>query len=239
MDNLKLENLDEIYFINAIHLEIFSRIFPHIRHDVIGYLSASLMRVSIIERLSNREQFSKNQLQEELKKIESHLREVVVNIRALKLWDFDFADDDTLCNIVTKSISIYSGQLAFRGIEIEYNKSEFQDTFKVKNKPLLNSLLCIFTYIEDSEYDNSKLKITIEESSINFLMMRLDHEFTPIIKNNRNITIDKAMTFGFAKSQGYSLVFCENQIRLSLLNIQKLNEGCNLEVAVFSEGVIY
>src|SRR5688572_14767556 len=107
---------EDKYFISAIQQEVFNRILPTIRHDLVGYSSASLMRVSIMNRLLNKTGMTPENLKPELLKIEQQLRSSVVGIRELAFWDYGFAHQDFACNILSKSVQFVSSQLVLKNI---------------------------------------------------------------------------------------------------------------------------
>lgn len=79
---------DETIFVSAIKHEIFSRIFPTIRHDVVGNISASLIRLSIIDRVLKLQDLNSEKIKSEILKLDQNLRSSINEIRDLAFLGF-------------------------------------------------------------------------------------------------------------------------------------------------------
>lgn len=198
--------------VNAIKQEIFNRIFPTVRHDLVSCISPSLMRVSILDRYLNRPELQPDQLKAELKKIEAHLKHAILDIRDLRYWDFEVEHSDTIGNILQKSIKLMESQLAAKGIEMSL-ESDAADTKQLDSKPLLYTLLCLFCYIEDSDIENVRISTRYTADTISL-------EFSPTesqkwdIHRTRDLQISRDLLLSFARQQHFDIVLNQNSISL-------------------------
>ena len=212
---LKKFTADENFFISAVQQELFNRIFPTIRHDLVGYLSASLMRVSIMDRYLNKEEVIPDQLKTELLKIESQLRSGISGIRALEFWDFQSKHDDYPSEILKKSVELMSTQLAMKSIQLIVVPHEIEDIEKVETKPLLYCLLCLLSYIEDNNFENNNLNIRQIAKSIAIGLEPKIAQNTIAIKKIRNLTINQELALDFAKFHNMNINFGIEEITLT------------------------
>lgn len=208
-------NDDENFFISAIHQEVFDRIFPTIRHDLVGYLSASLMRVSIMDRHLNKPELIPDQLKAELSKIESQLKISISGIRALEFWDFQSTHEDFPSEILNKSVELMSTQLAMKNIQLTVVPQEFNDTEKVESKPLLYCLLCLLSYIEDNNFEDNNLKICHIGKSITISFEPKIAQNTSTFKKIRSLTINREVALDFAKFYNMDISFSMEEIILA------------------------
>lgn len=209
--------LTDKLLVNAVQQEIFSRIFPTVRHDLVSCISPSLMRVSILDRYLNKPELQPEQLKAELKKIETHLKDAIVGIRELRYWDFDVEHADSIGNILRKSIKLMESQLAAKGIELSLTSGE-ADTNQIATKPLLYTLLCLYCYIEDSDIENTRIKFQYTADTISL-------EFAPTesqkwdIHKTRDIEINQDLLLHFAKQHQVDITINPDSISLKLLAI--------------------
>lgn len=206
-------SVEENYFISAIHQEIFNRVFPCIRHDLVGGISASLMRVSIMERRLNKAELVAETLKQDLEKIEQQLKENIHSIRALQFWDFDSVQEDMPINVLNKSVHLMASRLALRFIQTTVAPQEDNAAEPVKSKPLLYSLLCVFSYIEDNDFDNHHLNVGQSGQSI-YIKYEPKTAQDSTIKINRNLIFDQALVAKFANHYGIDINFGQNEITL-------------------------
>jgi hypothetical protein len=211
----QLENcsVEEKFFIHAIHQEVFNRVFPCIRHDLVGGISASLMRVSIMERRINKVELAPELLKQDLEKIELQLKENITSIRALQFWDFDSAQEDMPINVLNKSVHLMASRLALRFIQTTVQAQEHNHVEPVRAKPLLFSLLCVFSYIEDNDFDNHHLNVGQSGQSI-YIKYEPKTAQDSAIKINRNLIFDQALVARFAHHYGIDINFSQNEITL-------------------------
>ncbi len=205
---------EDTFLISAIHQEVFSRIFPAIRHDLVGYISASLMRVSIMDRYLHRPETEPEQLSLELKKIETHLKEAIRGIRGMQYWDFEAKHHDSPSNIIKKSVHLMATQLAMTGIQLAIFPSEAEDLKEIETKPLLYTLLCVFSYIEDSNFDINHLNIRQKADSILVTFEALPSYGLATVKKNRNLIINQEFAIKFAKYHGINMAIHASEITL-------------------------
>lgn len=208
------DSIEEHFFINAIHQELFNRVFPCIRHDLVGGVSASLMRVSIMERHLNKAEVPLDSLRQDLKKIELQLKDNVNNIRALQFWDFDATHEDLPTNVIKKSIHLMCSQLALKFIQINLQPQETRDIEQVKTKPLLYCLLCLWSYVEDNDFDNHHLEVRQMGKSIHIYFESKEAQ-DYIIRKDRNLTFSQTIVSRFANHYSLDIRFTKNEITLA------------------------
>ncbi|PPC94077.1 MAG: hypothetical protein CTY33_05745 [Methylotenera sp.] len=206
-------SVEENFFISAIHQEVFNRVFPCIRHDLVGGVSASLMRVSIMERRLNKVEITSELLKEDLKKIELQLKENIISIRALQFWDFDSVHEDIPIDILKKSVHLMASRLALRFIQTSVQTNEDNTVQPVKTKPLLLSLLCAFSYIEDNHFDNHQLNVGQSGESI-YIQYEPKTAQDSTIKINRNLIFDQGLVTRFANHYEIDVNFSQSEITL-------------------------
>jgi hypothetical protein len=209
---------EEKFFISAVHQEMFNRIFPHIRHDLVGGLSASLMRVTIMDRHLNRPGSEISRLNEELKKIEGHLKETIVGIRELQFWDFDVVHKDTLCNILQKSVKLMASHLLLKNIQLAIKPCEIaqeSETLLIESKPLLYTLLCVFSYVEDDGFKNKRLNIQELDNAVEINLETIPAQDSSPYTKNRHLIIDQTLAARFAHYHGITIDFSNEKIYLS------------------------
>ncbi len=218
------KSTEDKFFISAINQEVFNRIFPHIRHDLVGYMTTSLMRVSIMDRYLNKAELAPEQVKSDLKKIELQLRDAILGIRELQLWDFESAHEDQPGNILKKSTQLMNSQLAMKNIQLTLpdeqldNDSVADDALKsevVKTKPLLYCLLCLFSYIEDNNFDNKNLNMRLAGKSMVMSWEPIAAQDSMAIKINRNLLITEELIIRFAKFYLIDINFQHDQIMLT------------------------
>ena len=206
---------NENLVVSAIQQEVFNRVLPTIRHDLVGYLSASLMRVSILDRYLSKEEVAPDQLKTELLKIESLIRSSISEIRALAFWDFQSMQDDYPSEILKRSVKLMSTELAMKGIQLIVVPQEFDDIKKVETKPLLYCLLCLLSYIEDNNFKKNNLKISqIGKSIVISFEPKSTQNFTAF-KKMRNLTINKQLALDFVKFHNMNINFSIKEIKLT------------------------
>lgn len=207
--------LKENFFVCAVHQEIFNRVFPHIRHDLVGGLSASLMRASIMEKHLHKPVLDAERLTAELDKIEVHLRDTIMGIRELQFWDFDTSHEDIPSNIVQKSIKLMSSQLLLKNIQLSLQPAALDHEATVNTKPLLYSLLCVFCYIEDHDFANHQLQIQQSNNSIAVMAEPITAQDAHGVSKLRNLFISEAHLVEFAKHYAMDVQFDNQKIMLS------------------------
>lgn len=201
------------FLVGAIQQEIFSRIFPTIRHDVVSCLSPSLMRVSIIDRYLTKPQLQPDQLKVELKKIEAHLKEAIVDIRELRYLDFDVEHTDSISNILHKSIKFMESELAAKGIE--FSTPDATNSTQVQTQPLLYTLLCLYCYIEDNDIESSKITFRYTSNTIMLEFSPTEFEKWDIDKT-RNLKINRELLIYFAQQHHINITLNSNSFCLVL-----------------------
>lgn len=199
-------NTEDSIFISALYHELFNRILPTIRHDLVGEVSASLMRVSIMDRFLNKAELDTENLKSELKKIDQQLKSNIVSIRALSFLDNPAKHYDTPSNILFRSVQFISTPLATKNIQINVLPHEHPEVEMIETKPLLYALLCLFAYIEDNNFDDHTFNILQSPESIQLtLEPKNKHDSVPSFI--RNTIVDKEMLIRFANLHLYEVIF--------------------------------
>lgn len=206
---------EERLFVSAIHQEIFNRIFPTIRHDLVGYLSASLMRVSIMDRYLNKQDVLPNLLKHELIKIDTQLRSSIVEIRALEFWDFESKQNDNSNDVLIKSVQLMTTQLAMKNIKLNIIPEEIDASNEVVTKPFLYCLLCTLCYIEDKNFDNKDLLIRHTANSIEIVIDPKEMITGTTFMKSRNLTISKEVAMKFINLHDMKMSFNNEDIKLT------------------------
>jgi hypothetical protein len=206
-------SLEENFFISAIHQEVFNRVFPCIRHDLVGGITSSLMRVSIMERRLNKAAVAAESLKQDLEKIESQLKDNITSIRALQFWDFDSAHEDIPINVLNNCVHLMASRLSLRFIQTTVHTQENNNAEQMKAKPLLYSLLCVFSYIEDNDFDNHHLNVGQSGQSI---YIKCEPKVTQDSTFNihRNLIFSQALVAKFVHHYGMDISFTKNEITL-------------------------
>ncbi|MES2546277.1 MAG: hypothetical protein V4575_01140 [Pseudomonadota bacterium] len=210
--------MDEVFFISAIKHEIFSRIFSTIRHDIVGNVSATLIRLSIIERILKNQELDVEKIKSEVQKLDHQLRVSIIDIRELSFWDFPTSQADFTGVVLQKSILLIASQLALKGIHLHLQEQQHDDVIKVDSKSLMYSLLCLFCYIEDNDFDNFKFNIFNTVDSIVMTYEPMPEQHQPTIIHNRNICIDKEIATQFISLNKVSIDFSDKCITLKCIN---------------------
>ena len=212
---IQLEKMskEDKYFISAIQQEVFNRILSTIRHDLVGYSSASLIRVSIMNRLLNKAGVTSENLKPELSKIEDHLKSSVVGIRALAFWDFNHANQDFASNILARSVQLISTPLMMKNIGLNVIANEYDEDEEIETKPLLYTLLCLFSYFEDN-YENHIFEILPSRNSMTITNQKKSDTSSSTTLINRYLHIDQESTLRFAKLNNVDINFEDNQIKV-------------------------
>jgi hypothetical protein len=209
---------EDKFFVSAVHQEMFNRIFPHIRHDLVGGLSASLMRVTIMDRHLNKLGSEISRLNPELKKIEGHLKDTIVGIRELQFWDFDVVHQDTLCNILHKSVKLMASHLLLKNIQLSIQPCDLEEESRealLETKPLLYTVLCVFSYIEDHGMTNKRLNICELSNTVEINIENISAQDSSPYTKNRHLIIDQSLARRFGKCHGISIDFSNACIQLS------------------------
>lgn len=206
---------DEIFFLSAVKNEVFNRIFPTIRHDLVAHVSASLIRLSIMDRILKKDNLDPDKVKLEFQKIDELLRNNIVDIRQLAFWDFSNREEDYTFNILVKSVQLISSQLAFKGIQLNVKPKDSEIDEKVEAKALLFTLICIFCYLEDNDFDNCICTLT---HSSNFIKIQYDCKSeanSKVITNDRHLKITQEIAVRFAKLQLMDIVFFNQEIKIN------------------------
>ena len=106
-----------------------------------------------------------------------------------------------------------ASRLALRFIQATVQAQEQNHIEPVKAKPLLFSLLCVFSYIEDNNFDNHHLNVGQSGQSI-YIKYEPKTAQDSAIKINRNLIFDQALVARFANHYGIDINFSQNEITL-------------------------
>ncbi len=214
--NLQTNNLvnEEFFFISAIKHEIFSRIFSTIRHDVVGNISATLIRLSIIHRILKKQDLDSEKIKSEVQKLDQHLRFSITEIRDLAFWDFESNQSDYSAEILKKSILLMASQLAFAGIQLNLQNEEILKLNKIDSKSLLYTLMCIYCYFEDNDFNNYIFNIYDNSDSILITYEPRPNPIQTTLIKNRYININQEIVLKFAELNKFKILFSDKKITL-------------------------
>jgi hypothetical protein len=143
------------------------------------------------------------------------LRDAIIGIRELQFWDFDSTHEEHPGKILKRGVQLMSTQLAMRNIQLSIVPVDTVETEVVKTKPLLYCLLCLFSYIEDNDFDHHNLNLTLHSKSVEIEIEPITTQDSVVINKKRNLHLDKELITKFAKLHGMELSFSQNNINLS------------------------
>jgi hypothetical protein len=211
---IKQYSKEDAFFISAVQQEIFNRILPTIRHDLVGYLSAGLMRTTIIKKLLDNEDVSIERLKLEALKIEGILKDNVTSVRELSFWDFATSNKDSVSNVLKKSVQLSSNFLIKKNIKLNLHDSQHHHADEVESKVFLYSTLILFCYFEDNGFDNHVIDIAHSPNSITLTFEPNARTNATSVSIERFITIDKEVLIKFTKLHHIYIEFNDQLINV-------------------------
>lgn len=147
----------------GIRHEIFMRVFPTLRHGLVGPISIARMSVSIVRRLLSRGEVNKAMLNEPVERMDQQLAEAVTGIRALQTWEPEAKGTAIPAEVLRQGIALMTASLALRDIKLDYVPSDTQDLDEVRHQPFLYAWLALLCYFEDRLSEPATLRIEQKE----------------------------------------------------------------------------
>ncbi|MDR5171703.1 hypothetical protein IHQ56_07735 [Methylobacillus flagellatus] len=151
------------WLVAGIKHEIFMRIFPTLRHGLVGPISIARMSASIVRRLLSKGESSKAALGEPVERIDQQLAEAVAGIRALQAWEPEASGLAIPAEILRQGIALMTAPLALRDIKMDYVPSDIQDLEEVRQQPFLYAWLALLCYFEDQLNEPATLRLEQKE----------------------------------------------------------------------------
>lgn len=220
--------------IAGIQHEIFLRVLPGLRHELVGPISVSRMGISVLKRTLEKGEADKDSLQQQVLRMDEQMQQSVLGIRALRLWDADSNITATAAHIISHGLKLMSYRLSLRNITIDYlmeddvenTESEStpagkqDDAGKQIYQPFLYTWLGVLGYFEDHFNEAVTLKIAFVSSnalSVNFVPGSTESVSllqTEIIEANRH-HIDQHALVGLAQHYDNSIAFAKDALTLT------------------------
>lgn len=157
------ETIQPQWLVDGIKHEIFMRVFPTLRHGLVGPISIARMSTSIVRRLLSKGDSSKAALSESVERIDQQLAEAVTGIRALQAWEPEASGFAIPAEILRQGIALMTAPLALRDIKMDYVPSDIQDLAEVRQQPFLYAWLALLCYFEDQLNEPATLRLEQKE----------------------------------------------------------------------------
>lgn len=207
------------WIVEGIKHEIFMRIFPSLRHGLVGPISIARMSISIVRRLLARGEASLISLNEPVERIDQQLAEAVVGIRTLQSWESGSKPQtQPVAGIISEGMALMTAPLAMREIMLDYTEPT-QDTGSISNHAtLLYNWLGLLCYFQDSLQQAATLKVELQAQAVTVQMLVTDKarepgRSRPASSANTRV-IDQAALQALAGAGGFSLSFQPDGVRL-------------------------
>ncbi|MCB5187175.1 hypothetical protein LG200_04045 [Methylobacillus caricis] len=147
----------------GIQHEIFMRVFPSLRHSLVGPISIARMSAAIIKRTLAKGDIGKAVLNEQVARIDQQLEEAVLGIRALQIWESTAKAMATPAEIIQLGIKLMTAPLALRNIKIDYVPGDVLDIEEMRQQPFLYAWLGLLCYFEDHISEPVTLRLEQKE----------------------------------------------------------------------------
>lgn len=156
------------WVIAGIKHEIFMRVFPSLRHGLVGPISIARMSISIVRRLLARGDASLTSLNEPVERIDQQLAEAVLGIRNLQNWEpGSKPQTQQLVEIISEGMALMTAPLAMREIVLDYVTDASAAEQSVSNpSALLYTWLGVLCYFQDSLQQACTLNIVLQAQSL-------------------------------------------------------------------------
>lgn len=156
------------WVIAGIKHEIFMRVFPSLRHGLVGPISIARMSISIVRRLLARGDASLTSLNEPVERIDQQLAEAVLGIRNLQNWEpGSKPQTQQLAEIISEGMALMTAPLAMREIVLDYVMDASAAEQSVSNpSALLYTWLGVLCYFQDSLQQACTLNIVLQAQSL-------------------------------------------------------------------------
>lgn len=211
-----LENQSS-WIVEGIKHEIFMRIFPSLRHGLVGPISIARMSISIVRRLLTRDEVNLTSLNEPVERIDQQLAEAVVGIRTLQNWESGGKPQaQPAANIISEGIALMTAPLAMREIALDYAGPEEETT--AVSTTLLYTWLGLLCYFQDSLQQAASLKIQLQAQSVTVQLLVTENPQQTARSKPSSLAsargIDQAALEALAAAGNFSLNFQPDSVRL-------------------------
>lgn len=160
------------WVVEGIKHEIFMRVFPSLRHGLVGPISIARMSISIVRRLLARGEASLTSLHEPVERIDQQLAEAVLGIRNLQNWEPSSKPQSLpLADIIGDGIALMTAPLAMREIVLDYEAAEDLGTVS-HHAELLYTWLGVLCYFQDSLQQAATLKVLLQPDTIKVTVLQ-------------------------------------------------------------------
>jgi len=202
----------------GIRHEIFMRVFPALRHGLVGPVSIARMSVSIVRRLLSKGDAGKAVLNEPVERIDQQLAEAVTGIRALQAWEPGAKGLATPAEVLRQGMSLMTASLALRDIKLDYVPSDIQEVEEVHHQPFLYAWLALLCHVEDSV--QAPVSLRIEQKQPKSVSVEIIHSLYDVNQDKTRPAahvrlIDQAALELMAAAGGLQLTSGEGWMRLS------------------------
>jgi hypothetical protein len=175
--------MDDHWKIAGIEHEIFLRVFASLRHNLVSPLSVGRMTIALLKRSIEMNRIDSDVLQQQVEKIDQQIKDSVVAIRALQMWDSHKNVMGNPISIISYGLKLCSSRLSARHIRIDLsdelkNKLAAEEAHldEVEYKPFLYCWLGMLCFIEDNLDRPSILKLQCKDSKSLLIDIVLDED---------------------------------------------------------------
>lgn len=207
--------------IAGIQHELFLRVLPGLRHELVGPISVSRMGISVLKRTLEKGEADQAALQQQVLRMDEQLQQSVLGVRALRLWDEDSNMTASAADIISHGIKLMSYRLSLRNITIDYplddDPTNDSDDSKLIYQPFLYTWLGLLGYFED--HFTYAVLLAISRLSSNALRVRYQRSaaeaVAPLhadIQEAKRHHIDQHALLGLAQHYDISIVFGEDEL---------------------------
>ncbi len=139
---------------------IFMRIFPSLRHGLVGPISIARMSTSIVRKLLTKE--GQPGIAEQVARIDQQLQEAVLAIRALQSWEPAANELANPLDLIQQGLQIMTTPFAMSQIEVSLadDWASSLPTTPVAQRAFLYAWLGVLCYCQDSIKGQAVLSIT-------------------------------------------------------------------------------
>lgn len=195
---------------------IFMRIFPSLRHGLVGPISIARMSTSIVRKLLTKE--GQPGIAEQVARIDQQLQEAVLAIRALQSWEPAANELANPLDLIQQGLQIMTTPFAMSQIEVSLANdwaSSLSPT-PVAQRAFLYAWLGVLCHCQDSIRGQAVLSITASPSLANQgLVVTLPETVTtdhvPAI-NDSGLLIDQEALHMLAQHAGWKMQYGHRQL---------------------------
>lgn len=148
------------WVLNGIQYAIFKRISPSLTHDMVSPLSVALIQAGILKRKLKNDSVNPHDLLENAVNLESHIKQTVLLIRAMKSWDSPNDQIFSASTIYTQGIKFFRTRFSIRGIELALIENHQSYAEITDFHAFMYSWLGLLCYLEDRF--ETPVKVSVE-----------------------------------------------------------------------------